>query len=247
MDSEDQFDWGPLGEEYWRDLQAKTKASDEQTMFACCKHQGATNVGAARLAGYAGDDDTLRQAGYRAFKSNKVQAILAIAETEDTNAPIAGVMSKADRALRLSQLSKSPDPTLSIRAIESLNKMDAPDVMPEDDGLAEDRAIRDLLQVPGGAAAAVCLHMGTNAAISRISLLHDVHKACMGDPVARVVWEMAMRKSSPGMQEDLRALLAMPGWQWPIRVQLFREIGIELEVPEGVEPIAKEHNFEIET
>jgi hypothetical protein len=239
LDSDDQFQWGDLGESYWRELGGRTKASEIQIKFSCAKSQGASNAGAAKLAGYSGSDDQLRQAGYRAFKSNKVQAILAIVEAEDTNAPIAGIMTKADRALRLSQLSKSPDPSLSIRAIEALNKMAERDaeMAPGDDGLSEDRAIRDLLQIPGGPAAAVCLHMGRGVAISRIALLHDVHKACMSDPAATAVWNMAVNKCSTVMQQDLVDLLARPDWQWEIRVQLWREVGVEIDEIPNIESL----------
>jgi hypothetical protein len=105
-----------------------------------------------------------------------------------------------------------------------------------DDGLTTDRAIRDLLQIPGGAAGAVCLHMGTDIAISRIALLHDVHKACMADPIAKAVWNIAVQKCHPNMQQDLKDLLARKDWQLSTRQKLWREVGIEIASGDIAEP-----------
>ena len=41
-----------------------------------------TATGAARSSGYAGDDNTLRQAGHRAAKSNAVMNMMALAQAE---------------------------------------------------------------------------------------------------------------------------------------------------------------------
>ena len=68
-------------------------------------------------------------------------------------------MDKAGRIAKLSAIAhKSQDPTLQIRSIEALNKMEdtatALAQTDDTDGLSEDRVIRDLMQLPGGAAAA---------------------------------------------------------------------------------------------
>src|SRR4051812_47999545 len=54
----DSFDWGTLGEKWWRDAAAEVGAKERQVKFACAIHGRASAAGAARLAGNAGLADT---------------------------------------------------------------------------------------------------------------------------------------------------------------------------------------------
>jgi hypothetical protein len=60
MDEAD-FDYSPLGESFWNEAAATTGATELQKKFACARHRGMTASGAARAAGYAGDDDSIPQ------------------------------------------------------------------------------------------------------------------------------------------------------------------------------------------
>ena len=251
MTEEDDFDWGEKGEAYWRDLGAQCKGSEQQIRFACARHGGASATGAARLAGYdpGNDPATIRQAGYKAIRTTAVAAMLALANAEDEPATTATkVMDKAGRTAKLSAIAhKSPRSDFanqSDRGDEQNGVAPAALSQTDDtDALGEDRMIRNLLQLPGGAAAAVCLQMGKGTAISRIALLHDVHTACMADPVSRVVWDMAVRKCTPTMQRDLRELLARPDWQLATREQLWREVDVDPATPDKAIPIDWSHEW----
>jgi hypothetical protein len=70
------FDWGSLGEARWRELGESAGASELQIKFAAARFGGATATGAARLAGYSGDKDSLRRAGYAAGRSTAVATFL---------------------------------------------------------------------------------------------------------------------------------------------------------------------------
>ena len=164
---------------------------------------------------------------------------MAFAAAEASGEGYDGSVSPAEARRILSSLARGSDPSVRIKAFENISKMDERDKelgrAPENDGLVMDRFVRDLLQARGGAAAAVCLHMGTGTAISRIAPLHDVHKTCMGDPIAKAVWDMAVNKCSTVMQQDLRDLLSRPDWQLKTRIQLWREIGVEIDVPQNID------------
>ena len=67
------FDFGVLGETVWRELQEATGASDLQLRFAVLRFGGATATKAAKLAGYSGDSEAIRRAGYSALRSTAVQ------------------------------------------------------------------------------------------------------------------------------------------------------------------------------
>ena len=237
-DTTDDFDWGPLGAAWWADAGKQLGAKPRQLKFAAAKHRGCTNTEAARQAGYGnGDSNSIRATGYRLARSNITERLLAFASAEGQGYD--NTVDRAEGRRILSSLARGSDPSVRIRAVEQLTKLDERDgelgQSQELDGLAEDRVIRDLLQMPGGAAAAVCLHMGKGTAISRIALLHDVHKTCMADPIAKVAWDMAVNRCSSVMQQDLRNLLSRPDWQLRTRIKLWREIGIECEVPKNID------------
>src|SRR5262249_24194013 len=78
------FNWGDLGEKFWRAAaEACThKPTEAQLRFAICKREGLTSSHAARLAGYAGSPESIRQNASRANKNTAVQELLAYAHAE---------------------------------------------------------------------------------------------------------------------------------------------------------------------
>jgi hypothetical protein len=118
-----EFDWSPLGSAIWEEAQKTTGASDMQTRFACCRHRGMTAVGSARAAGYAGDADSIRQAGSRAAKSTAVMAMVQLAQIEQAGGDD-GTLSGPEARRILSKLARGSDPSVRIKAIETLNRID---------------------------------------------------------------------------------------------------------------------------
>lgn len=121
--SEQQFDWGPLGESWWRENGAACRASEKQIKFACSRHQGAHKNRAAELAGYSGDPDGLRSAGSRTDGSTAVQDLIALAAA--TEAGVADNPVTIHEAKRkVGKLVRSPDPAIALKASELFVKLE---------------------------------------------------------------------------------------------------------------------------
>lgn len=118
-----EFDWSPLGSAFWLDAQKTTGASDMQVRFAVCRHRGMTAVGSAKAAGYSGDADSIRQAGSRAAKSTAVMALVQLAQIEQAGGDD-GTLSGPEARRILSKLARGSDPSVRIKAIETLNRID---------------------------------------------------------------------------------------------------------------------------
>lgn len=211
----DEFSWGALGEEWWRTTGAECRASEQQIRFACARHAGATATGAAKLAGYEAAGGGIRQAGHRAARSTAVLNMLALAEAEDKpTSP--KLLDKPARIAHLSEIAnKSPDPTLKIRAIEALNKMDERDTelgkATDQDGFAEWRYVRELLQTPGGGVAVVSMWTANGQALANMPLLHDVRRITMAENPN--YWDQAVARIETPGRIRLQKLLANPKWQ----------------------------------
>jgi hypothetical protein len=121
-----EFDWSPLGSGFWEEAKKTTGASDLQTRFACCRHRLMTAVGAAKAAGYTGDADSIRQAGSRAAKSTAVMNLLALAQAKQAGGDD-GTVSPAEARRILSRLARGSDPSVRIRAVELLAKLERED------------------------------------------------------------------------------------------------------------------------
>lgn len=118
--TDDTFDWGSLGPEKWKEFQEITQASDLQVRFAVARHGGATATAAAKIAGYAGDHEAIRRAGYSALRSTAVVALLDLATVEN---PIeATLVTDSEVDARLSRLVRSTDPMVMLKATELFDK-----------------------------------------------------------------------------------------------------------------------------
>jgi hypothetical protein len=124
-DTSTQFDWGSLGETWWLETARKVGATERHARFASRKHGGASNAAAARDAGF-GTGAGARTEGYRLIRSNRVMQLLALA-TEESGAGYDGNMTPQERRQVLSQLGRSSDPQVKIKAVDSLNRMDERD------------------------------------------------------------------------------------------------------------------------
>src|SRR5215472_9118667 len=121
--TDNEIDFGELGRDWWFEAGANCGASEQQIIFAACRHKGMTATGAARVAGYAGDDASIRQAGHRAAHSTAVMGLLSMAKAETGQGPDGNVtMTEAKQIL--SRLARGSDPNVRIKAIESLAKIE---------------------------------------------------------------------------------------------------------------------------
>jgi hypothetical protein len=122
-EQQSEFDWSPLGEEWWTETATTCGGSDLQARLACCLHQGKTKSLSARLAGYSGDDESIRQAGSRGAKTTAVMNMMALAKAESGSGSD-GTVGTAEAKQILSRLARGSDPGVRIKAIESLNKIE---------------------------------------------------------------------------------------------------------------------------
>ena len=156
--------WSPLGEQRWRELAEGTGASELQLKFAAARFGGASASKAATLAGYAGDKDSLRRAGYAAVRSTAVQSLLELAAV---NAPGDAKISDREIDAKLARLIRSGDPNVVIKAAELHAKREA---ARKDAGVREEelppeqaleREARGLLGcVFGGLLSVAAMHLG---------------------------------------------------------------------------------------
>jgi hypothetical protein len=117
-DSNDDF-WKPFGETKWRDFATTVSATELQLRYAVSKFNGSTNSAAAKVAGYKGDKDEIRRAGYTANRSTAVVALIELAET---HAPQAAGLTDAEVDAKVAKLVRSPDPQISLKATEFFDR-----------------------------------------------------------------------------------------------------------------------------
>jgi hypothetical protein len=118
MTTTDDF-WKPFGEAQWREFATTVSASELQLRYAVCRFNGSTATAAAKLAGYAGDKEAIRRAGYSATRSTAVVALLELAET---HAPQAAGLTDAEVDAKVAKLVRSPDPQISLKATELFDR-----------------------------------------------------------------------------------------------------------------------------
>lgn len=83
-----------------------------------------TAARSARLAGYGGSDENIRQTGSKTAKSTAVINLLALAAAEAGGGDD-GVLKTAEAERILSRLARGSDPQIRIKSIESLAKLEA--------------------------------------------------------------------------------------------------------------------------
>src|SRR5215469_13433845 len=123
MTEPDEEIFGDLGRDWWFEAGANCGASEQQIIFAACRHKGMTATGSARAAAYAGDATTIRQAGHRASHSTAVTALLSLAKAETGQGPDGNVTMVEAKQI-LSRLARGSDPNVRIKSIETLAKIE---------------------------------------------------------------------------------------------------------------------------
>lgn len=120
-----QIDWSDdqgLSKSWWFDQGSLCGASTQQIIFSACVHRGMTATASAKRAGYAGNTDTIRQAGFRARHSAAVETLLGMANAL-TGTGVEPVVNPDESKSILSKLARRSDPTTRIRALEALGKI----------------------------------------------------------------------------------------------------------------------------
>ena len=122
--TEAEFDWGQLPQSWWTDTAVKCGATLQQAKFAARKHAGCSNTQAARDSGFGNGKPTCeRSEGYRVSRSNKVMQMLALAAVEAGGGYDGGLTRTESRQI-LTGLARGSDPSIKIKAIESVHKLD---------------------------------------------------------------------------------------------------------------------------
>jgi hypothetical protein len=232
MDVTEPFEWGVLGETRWKELQEATGASDLQMRFAAARFSGASATKAAKLAGYSGDSESIRRAGYTALRSSAVQNLLELAAVD---APGDAKITRKELAAKISKLCRSSDPLVSLKAIEAFQKFESAEKAsgesPDDDGLGPWRIERDFLMQSNGATAYVLMHLdgALMGNIANLNLLHDTHALLMQQRFGPELWEICRNRLNDNLRELLDKRLADKKWQLEARKKVWAEIGIRLD------------------
>ena len=112
--------WAPRGEAFWRSVAVSCGVSSQLALMFCVgKSKGLSNAAAARFAEAGGQPNA---AGYRLARSSQVQRLLATANAMSDGEPI-GEVDRNEAKSILSALARSSDPSVRIRACESLEKI----------------------------------------------------------------------------------------------------------------------------
>jgi hypothetical protein len=108
------FDWSPLGEQRARELGEAAGCTELQLRFGMSRFRGASQTAAAREAGYEGSGDSLRRAGYAAYRSTGVQAFLELAAVA---MPDSVAISAREIDAKIAKLIRSTDSNVSLKAM----------------------------------------------------------------------------------------------------------------------------------
>lgn len=124
--AEDTFDWSPLGPDRWQEIARELGATDRQLKFAAARFRGCSATEAARQAGVTANSPVaLRGAAHSMSRTNIVMKLLLLAGGE-ADGDVGNVNRHEARQI-LSRLARGSDPTVRIRALETLAKLDEAD------------------------------------------------------------------------------------------------------------------------
>jgi len=113
------FDWSPLGELRARELGEAAGCSELQLRFGMARFRGASQTAAAREAGYTGDGDAIRRAGYAACRSTGVQNFLELAAVDK---PESTTITDREIDAKVAKLIRSSDSNVALKAMEQHTK-----------------------------------------------------------------------------------------------------------------------------
>jgi hypothetical protein len=126
------FDWESTGlpETFWRQVGAEVGASEIQILFAAAYSLKEVSASEAlRRAGSDAKGNALKTAAYRLSRSVAVEELLGRAKAERAGDNKDGTVDATEARRILSRLARNSDPSVKIRAIESLLKLDEADLL----------------------------------------------------------------------------------------------------------------------
>jgi hypothetical protein len=229
------FNWGELGAAWWLENGQTLGATDRQVKLACLKHGAQmSNTAAAKAAGYTGEDDSLRNTASKAVRAPKVQQLIALATAEATGTNSSPMTPDARSVIEKMML--SGDQNIRLAAAKELmkveNRAEGIGRAADTDGFGTWRTARDYLRLPGGAAAYIHLHCGTGNPLSNLPLLQDFHTALMRDDPD--LWQRMYARGSEFSRREVDRFVADRSYQIDARIKIWREVGVEIDVPSGV-------------
>jgi hypothetical protein len=225
--------WRPFGESQWKEFAETVQASDLQLKFAVARFNGASAAAAAKIAGYAGDHDAIRRAGYQAVRSAAVVALLDLAAV---HAPAENALTDSEVDTRLARLVRSPDPLIMLKATELYDKRKArakeAGETPDDDGFSDWRTCRDFLVIENGASQFMLYFRAARKSMghpSNYPLLHDVHSLAQKEPFGIQIWDYCCGDLSSVIRDDLYKKISDTDYQLKARQKIWAEIGVRLD------------------
>jgi hypothetical protein len=116
----DGFNWGNHPREWWLECARKAgiRKNSQAVKFCAAKARGVSNTQAAREMGIKNQPNA---AGYRLARANEVQRLYVILQSE-TGLTV-GDVDEAEAMRILSQLARSSDPSVRLRACEAIARM----------------------------------------------------------------------------------------------------------------------------
>jgi hypothetical protein len=153
------FDWSPLGEQRWRELGEAAGCTELQLRFGVARFQGASQTAAARMAGYEGNGDAIRRAGYAAYRSTGVQNLLELAAV---HAPESTAITEKEISAKIAKLIRSQDSNVALKAmtLHADRQTAAASVVTEEEPTPEEDARGILGSIFGGLLGVAAMHLG---------------------------------------------------------------------------------------
>jgi hypothetical protein len=107
-------------------LAAQLGLTDKQRKLGIAILQGRNQIEAAKLAGFAGNDATIRSAGSKAANSKKVRRFLEAARAAMANKPVKEMTNEEKRSL-LSRIARESSDAVRVRAILGHSQLERED------------------------------------------------------------------------------------------------------------------------
>ena len=119
-----EFEWPSPGESWWRQASSDCRASDTQAKYAALRVNSTPSLEAyRRVAGEEGRGHAVRQAAHRLERSVAVQNMVGLYRAEIAGANEGTVSAEEARQI-LSRIARNGDPSVSVRALETLARLD---------------------------------------------------------------------------------------------------------------------------
>jgi hypothetical protein len=122
--NDDKFEWPSVPDrDWWIKTAMAVGGGEKLARFGAALFRGCSATQAARESGYGSTPASLKSEGYRIRKSNRCIQIIALAQAEASGTGVAPIMGREEAKVSISNLARSSDPALRLRAAESMLKL----------------------------------------------------------------------------------------------------------------------------